>query len=126
MSTVLLAEDDVYLRMAYMTILEVAGYTVVEAENGLDALNELKRKQPDVLLLDMLMPVMGGIELLAEIEKAELFPLKRIIAFTNLSDTATTDKLHKFGVDRYMLKAAIMPADLVKGVQGVIDEESDK
>lgn len=124
MSSVLLAEDDVYLREAYKTILEVAGYTVVEAENGLDALNELKRDTPDVLLLDMLMPVMGGIELLMEVEKADLFPLDRIIAFTNLSDTATTDKLQKIGVGRYMLKAAIMPTDLVKGVQRVIEEES--
>ena len=123
MYTVLVAEDDIYLREAYVTILSAAGYTVVSAENGKVALECIKHNVPDVILLDMLMPVMGGLEMLERLTTDRLFPPEKVIAFTNLSDKHTLDALTSYGVERYLLKSSVMPAQLVQEIQDVVGEE---
>lgn len=122
MYTVLVAEDDIYLREAYVTILSAAGYTVVAAENGKVALECIAHNIPDVILLDMLMPVMGGLEMLEHVTADKLFSPAKVIAFTNLSDKHTLDALASYGVERYLLKSSVMPAQLVETIQEVLDK----
>lgn len=122
MHTILVAEDDTYLRDAYITILSAAGYTVIPAENGKVALQYLKKATPDVLLLDMLMPVMSGLELLEHLTREAIFPAGKVIAFTNLSDKHTLDALTGYGVGKYLLKSSVMPAQLVEAVQEMVTE----
>lgn len=122
MHTILVAEDDTYLRDAYITILSAAGYTVISAENGKVALQHIKKAAPDVLLLDMLMPVMSGLELLEHLSQENIFPASKVIAFTNLSDKHTLDALTTYGVAKYLLKSSVMPAQLVEAVQETATE----
>ena len=122
MKQVLIAEDDVYLRDAYITILETAGYQVQGVENGQEALKSIQSSLPDVLLLDMLMPVMGGLELLDELTAKGLKTKIKVIAFTNLSDKETVDKLQAFGVEKYLLKSSVMPAQLIATIEEVVSE----
>ena len=122
MKQVLIAEDDVYLRDAYITILETAGYQVQGVENGQEALKSIQSSLPDVLLLDMLMPVMGGLELLDELTAKGLKEKIKVIAFTNLSDKETIDKLQVFGVEKYLLKSSVMPAQLIATIEEVVSE----
>ncbi|NVB78555.1 MAG: response regulator [Kofleriaceae bacterium] len=66
MSTVLVIEDDISLRALVSLVLEMHGYRVQTAENGLDGLDHIAATMPDLILLDMRMPVMSGAEFAAE------------------------------------------------------------
>jgi Response regulator containing CheY-like receiver, AAA-type ATPase, and DNA-binding domains len=122
MRKVIVAEDDVYLREAYVTILKASGYDVRGAENGKQALEAIEQSKPDVLLIDMLMPVMGGLEALAVLENKALLGQMKVIAFTNLSDKATLDQLEAFGVDKYLLKSSVTPKELVANIEEVMSK----
>jgi urea transport system substrate-binding protein len=62
---ILVVEDDADLRLALMTSIEMAGYLADGAENGVEALESVERTTPDLILLDMKMPVMNGWEFVA-------------------------------------------------------------
>ncbi len=65
--SILVCDDAVFMRMIIKDILEKNGYNVVEAENGYRALEEYKRSKPDLVLMDITMPEMNGIEALEKI-----------------------------------------------------------
>lgn len=65
---VLIAEDNDLLRMLYVEELEEAGYEVITAENGKEALHQLESAKPDIVVLDIAMPVMDGLEALRRIK----------------------------------------------------------
>lgn len=124
MHSVLVAEDDVYLREAYVTILKSAQYKVSGVENGKYALASIEDSTPDVLLLDMLMPLMNGLELLEELSTRGMLSKMRIIAFTNLSDRDTLEKLKGYGVDKYLLKSSVLPSDLINAIEDVVKKKA--
>ena len=66
MNTVLVIEDDADMRDLERAVLKFGGYSVSEARNGIEALKQLERTLPDVIILDLMMPVMDGLTFLAE------------------------------------------------------------
>jgi CheY-like chemotaxis protein len=66
--TVLVVDDDVEIRETLSALLKHEGYTVLSAENGVQALDHLHRDHPNCMLLDLMMPVMSGWEVLEEIQ----------------------------------------------------------
>jgi CheY-like chemotaxis protein len=64
---ILIVEDDPNLRAVIRMVLERAGYEVAEAKNGLDGLQSIERETPELVIADMIMPVMNGIELVERI-----------------------------------------------------------
>ncbi len=123
MSKILIAEDEAILRDAYVMILRHGGYEVIEAVDGRDTLDKVEQEKPDLLILDMLMPGMTGIEVLQSDRLKAVRAHFKIIAFTNLSDPNTLTVLEGLGVDRYLLKASIQPHMLVSNVQEVLAGE---
>jgi DNA-binding NarL/FixJ family response regulator len=88
------------------------------AENGQVGVEQLGSFKPDMVLLDMLMPVMNGLEFL-KAAKDKIKVLKpKVLLLSNLSDPITIDNAHVYGVDRMILKAELSPAELA----GVIKE----
>jgi two-component system, response regulator, stage 0 sporulation protein F len=65
---ILIAEDEDLLRMLYKEELEEAGYEVITAENGKEALHQIESAKPDIVVLDIAMPVMDGLEALRRIK----------------------------------------------------------
>ncbi len=68
---VLVVDDDAEIRETLSALLQHEGYTVLRAENGVQALEHLRRTHPDCMLLDLMMPVMSGWEVLEEIQDSE-------------------------------------------------------
>ena len=69
MSTILVVDDDPDLRLALVDVLEESGYRVLTAENGRAALEVLRTETPNLILLDVMMPVMNGIDFAGEMQK---------------------------------------------------------
>lgn len=118
--TILIAEDEPVLREAYVTILRHAGYEVVEAEDGRQALDKVTADPPDLLVLDMLMPGKTGLEVLRDSRMQKVRCSVKVIAFTNLSDPDTIEELRSLGVDRYLLKASVLPQMFIQNVRDVL------
>ena len=84
---VLIVEDDPDTREALQTVLELEGYEVIVAEHGQEALDRMRDFTPDVILLDMRMPIMDG-GTFARMYRQQPGPLAPIIALTATADAA--------------------------------------
>jgi len=101
--TILVAEDDTFLIETIKLSLEEHGMTVVAAKNGEEAIKAMDKKQPDLLLLDLLMPKVDGYGVLKHIrEKSYRFPT---IILSNLSVELDKEKCAKFGAKDYFVKS---------------------
>jgi len=113
---VLIAEDEAHVRRLLRSILESMHYEVVgEAENGLQAIERARELQPDVIVMDISMPVMGGIEATRRI-KAEM-PHIRVIGLSMFDDEHIVSKLRQAGAEAYINKSA-SSAELLRGIYG--------
>jgi CheY-like chemotaxis protein len=103
-TTVLVVDDDITLRNLLKTILVRMGYNVTEATNPVEAFAILKNVTPNLIILDMLMPVMDGAAMLSHIRKDEKFANVPVIVCTSLSDKETVLKFAALGVHEFLLK----------------------
>ncbi len=105
MSKILLTEDDNFLRKVFATTLEEAGYEVITATNGNEALSIMQSDSPDLVLLDMLMPLTDGFGVLEQVQKDEKLKQIPIVALTNLEQEADREKALSLGAKGYCSKA---------------------
>ena len=115
MKKILIVEDEKSLALAYQTILEQNGYDAKVAHNGEEALVLIKKDSFDLILLDMNMPKMNGLEMLRELEAAKL--QNRVIVFSNQDNESDIEEAFRLGAKRYLLKSWASPQDLVKVVE---------
>lgn len=114
---ILVIEDEHLLRKAFEFLLSSEGYEVKSAQDGKHALDQLKKYKPDLILLDMLMPVMNGMEFLEEAKLPETLPGCKVIVLSNLSDTVPLRRVKKYNVSKVLLKSNLAPAELVSEVR---------
>ncbi len=114
---VLIVEDETSLNEAYQIILTQAGYDISTAYDGQEALEQVEKQAPDVILLDLRMPVMSGIEFLKHYS-----PKKRakVIVFSNYDMQKEIDEAYQLGADRYILKAWASPKELLQIVKDAL------
>src|SRR5690349_18689139 len=103
---VMIVDDHVLYRAGVKTALSSKKDTkiIAEADNGVHLLSMLKVIQPDVILLDIQMPVMDGITALPEVKK--LYPGIKIIMLTLLDDQSVITKLMELGANSYLVKTS--------------------
>jgi DNA-binding NarL/FixJ family response regulator len=119
---VLIVEDEPTLNQAYVTILQAAGGISVDTSfNGQEALDKIAVQQPDVILLDLRMPQMDGIEFLKRFSSVNKPAKTKIIVFSNYDEKEEIDAAFSLGATRYMLKAWASPKELVKLIRETFD-----
>lgn len=114
-------EDDHDLQYLYRLKLEREGFEVATASNGKDGLKLVEQFKPNVIILDLLMPVMNGTEMLATMRAHPWGSHPRVIVLTNISRDEAPPALRFLHVDRYAVKAHHTPAEVVKIVREVLD-----
>jgi CheY-like chemotaxis protein len=122
MPKILIAEDEEILRSAYKQILVHEGFEVFEAANGKEALECLIKNKPDLILLDILMPEMNGLEFLEKADIKTNYPKVKVIAFSNLSDQHKLESMIKLGVSKNVLKSSLSPKELANTVKELADQ----
>src|SRR5947209_11668889 len=100
MANILVVEDDKDLNNAYKIILESEGYTVEAAFNGQEALKKLENFEPDLILLDLLMPIMGGLEFLQHYDLVHQHQDVKVLIFTNMENSPEVTEAYDLGAHR--------------------------
>jgi len=114
--TILIVEDENALNEAYQIILRKAGYNVFSASDGEDALAKAAQHTPDLILLDLRMPHMDGLNFLRHYDVKLQHPDVKVIVFSNYDIQQDIDEAYEKGADRYILKAWASPKKLLKVV----------
>lgn len=110
---ILIVEDELILQDVYKLVLTTHGYKVDTANNGLEGLSHIKNIRPDLILLDMFMPVMDGKEFLRNFD-SNIYPKTKVVVYTNLFDKATRQEMLELGASDFILKSSMTPNDLLE------------
>lgn len=119
---ILIIEDDTPIRDLYALKLTHAGYEVRTAADGKHGLTSAEDFSPDLILLDLRMPVMSGEEMLLRLRQTDWGSDMRVIILTNISKTEAPHSLRFLHVDRYVVKVHNTPSQVVEMVKEVLGE----
>lgn len=122
--TILLVEDDVFVSDIYQTKLGQVGFDVVSAENGMEAIKRLEEKTPDLILLDIVMPYMDGMEVLKKLKENEKWKNIPVILLTNLSEKEKVEEGVRMGASDYLIKSHFTPSDVVTKIKALLNNQS--
>jgi DNA-binding response OmpR family regulator len=113
---ILIVEDEPALLEVYATLFKTQKFEVYEANNGKIALEQLNAIKPDIIILDLMMPVMSGFDFLKAANIKQKYPKTKILVLSNLSDSKTLNRIETLGAHKYLLKASVSPRELVNAV----------
>lgn len=125
--SVLLVDDDKFLLEMYRKKFQESGAEVDVAVGSAEALSKLRNgAKPDILILDIIMPAMDGLELLETIRKENLSTNSVVIMLTNESDKDKIEKAKSLGIKGYIVKATSIPSEVVDEAIKIADLELKK
>jgi len=124
MKKILLVEDDPFLIDIYQKKLKDSGFKVEVAKDGERALEILKEKNFDLMLLDIVLPKIDGWKILEELremkkEKKDLEKMK-IVIWSNLGEKEDIKKGLSFGATSYLIKANFTPSEVVREIEKLL------
>jgi DNA-binding response OmpR family regulator len=117
---VLLVEDDKMIIDMYTLKFTQEGYDVTQAENGKDGLELAKKNNPDIILLDIILPQMDGFTVLKELRANESTKKTPVVLLTNLGQDGDVKKGLELGANDYLIKANFTPSQVVDKVKSVL------
>ncbi len=123
MAKIALVEDDALLSEMYAQKLKKDGYEVVSAADGEEGLRLIRQEKPSLILLDIMMPKMNGLQLLTTIKKDPDNKIRNtpVILLTNLArDEKDINRGLELGAVTYLVKSQVKPADVVLRVKEVL------
>ncbi len=123
---ILIIEDDTFIADMYETKFKMSGFEVVRAENGVKGIKAAKENNPDVIVLDIVMPQMDGFEVLKAIKEDSKIKDIPIIFLTNLGQRENIDEGLKLGADDYIIKAHFTPDEVVGKVEKVLKKRNNR
>lgn len=121
---ILVVEDDKDLNNAYKIILESEGHSVETAYNGQEALTKLKSFEPDLILLDLLMPIMGGLEFLQQYDLVHKHKDVKVLIFTNMENSPEVTEAYNLGAHRCIIKSWTAPQNLSRVVSDTLNNKA--
>jgi len=121
MARILVIEDYENLRLIYKTALINAGYDVDVSSDGLEALEVVKTHEPDLILLDLLLPHMGGLEFLRAFDLTK-HQHTAVVVFSNLYSPNLLEEAKKLGVKYYLTKSDFTPQEMIDFVTKALAE----
>lgn len=117
--TILIVEDDQMIITAYKMILEHDGFRVLTAGDGQQGLQIAAKENPDLIILDILMPVMGGVEFLQQYKPKE-HPKTKVLVLSNSSSPEKLKACQDLGASEYLIKTEVKPEQVKIVVKGLI------
>jgi len=120
MAKVLIVEDNPLVSRMYQTVFEFEGFEVDMARDGEEGLAKLKKHLPKMVLLDIMMPKMTGIDVLKDIKANPRTKNIPVVVLTNLSAMKDAEKALSLGAVKYIVKSQTKPKDIVKQIKQIL------
>jgi DNA-binding response OmpR family regulator len=117
---VLIVEDEQALRELYREWLTMSGFTVLEADDGLVGIERVLHDEPDLVVLDVMLPKKDGFEVLQEVRRNPKTKTIPILILTSLDQDFERRQGGKLGADRYVVKTDLSPALLQEAVSDLL------
>lgn len=124
MPKVSIIEDDQLIAQMYRMKLEAEGFDVDVAENGMNGIEMVAEKQPDLILLDYSLPDIDGSAVLREIRRDGAADKTPVIVLTNMESDAVADELAKWHITDYIIKASLTPREVVAKIKQALDHKT--
>lgn len=123
--TLLLVEDEVFIRELYERSLKKAGFNVLTANDGLEGLSQAQKK-PDIILLDIMLPELNGVEVLRKLKSDPNLKDIPVVMLTNLGQGSVIEESFNLGVRGYLVKMRVTPRELVEKIKQFISDPDYK
>lgn len=120
---ILIVEDDKALREMYQLRLSINGYDVLEAKDGEEGLDTAIKEKPDLILLDIMMPKMSGMDVLDILKSTPETKDIPVIVLTALNEESVRSKGLVYGADDYLVKAQTMPGKVVEKIEAILSKK---
>jgi len=121
---VLIVDDDMTLHEMYQERLKLEGYNIVSAYDGEEALAKVESEKPDVILLDIMMPKINGIDVMKKLRENEKTASIPIILLTALIQEINKIKDMMKEYDGYLIKSEIMPAQVIDAIKSALEKKA--
>ena len=118
---ILLIEDDPDQVFLYSTKFEMEGLKLLTAQNGVEGLELAKKEKPDIILLDIVMDEMDGMEVLASLKKDKATKGVPVVLLTNLVKKELVQKSKQMGAAGFWSKTDVLPKDAVERVKQILN-----
>lgn len=122
MKKILLVEDDSFMIDIYTTKLKEAGFKVIVAKDGREAILKVSEEKPDLLLLDIVLPHLTGFEFLEKLRSLENLKDLPVIILSNLGQKKEIKKGLKLGAVKYLIKAHYTPSQVVEEIKKTLEK----
>jgi CheY-like chemotaxis protein len=119
---ILLVEDDPLIYRMYQKAFELEGFTVEIAEDGQKGLEKLTTFQPSIILLDIMMPNMNGVEMLAHLKENPATKDIPTVVLTNVSDLRTNHEIYEKGANLALIKSENDPDQVIAWIKSVLEK----
>jgi two-component system, response regulator len=122
---VAIIEDDMAIVQMYRTKFENEGYDVATAGDGASGLELIESYEPDIVLLDLMMPNMTGLDMLSKLRNQPNGRTAKVVVLTNMGDTETATRVYKMAADDYIVKAEMTPKQVAERVKMLLDKKEN-
>jgi len=122
MGNILIVEDDALLVKVYSTRLKADGHKVFTADNGLEGLEKAQENIPDVILLDIMMPKMSGLDVLKKLKENTETANIPVLVYSNLAKDEEIAEARKLGAEEFLTKANCTPQEVVAKIEEYLNK----
>ncbi len=123
---VLLIEDEDFIRDLYKRQFEKAGFVIDAIANGKDGLAAAGQNKYDLLLLDIMLPDINGIEILRQVKQNPATKAMPVVLLTNLGQDEIIKEGFKLGAEGYLIKASFTPDQIVQEATNILTQQQAK
>lgn len=119
---ILVVEDEDSLCDLYVDILKEGGYNVSCAKDGEEAYKAIKNNDFDLIMLDIILPKIDGLQVLQKLEEEKIFLRDKVVILSNLGQDAVVSKALTYGVRGYLLKTNYTPDQVLKEIKNFLND----
>ncbi len=118
---VMIIDDDSRILEMYQAALEAQDYDVVIKPDGTNAIDFIKKEDPDLIILDVMIPNITGLDILDMIKASPAISDIRVIILSALSDDATKEKAAKYGASAYLVKSEVTMSEVIVVIKKLLN-----
>ena len=122
---ILFVEDDEGFYSLFSAALQMKDYAVVHVADGSKAIEKIKSEKPDLVLLDIILPGLSGLDILKELKGTAETKGMKVIMLTNFGTDENVNKAMELGADDYFMKYNVVPSELPEKIAFILGEKPE-